>query len=238
MQPLVTQIFTDKYKNIAVTIILYYCGPIKIKMNFCRLIIFLFLFTPATKLFAQKDSAVTKTVKDTTVKKQKINILKIDKSKPYDPRVAIRRSLIIPGWGQYTNKKYWKMPIVLGALGVTTYIFFRNIKQFREANYAYKNAADGNPLNDKEIPEPYYSVRANPERIKTFRNQVRQNVDYSVLFFIAFWGLNVADAAVDAHLKTFDVSDNLSLQIKPGYSPMANTNGISLVLNIGKGHSK
>jgi Family of unknown function (DUF5683) len=67
---------------------------------------------------------------------------------------------------------------------------------------------------------------------------VRQNVDYSVLFFIAFWGLNVIDAAVDAHLKTFDVSDGLSLQIKPGYSPMANTNGISLVLNIGHTRAK
>ena len=46
------------------------------------------------------------------------------------------------------------------------------------------------------------------------------------------------DAAVDAHLKTFDVSDNLSLQIRPGYSPMANTNGISVVLNIGKTKAK
>ena len=44
----------------------------------------------------------------------------------------------------------------------------------------------------------------------------------------------MADAAVDAHLKTFDVSDDLSLQIKAGYSPMARTNGVSLVLNIGK----
>jgi hypothetical protein len=59
-------------------------------------------------------------------------------------------------------------------------------------------------------------------------------VDYSVLFFIAFWGLNVADAAVDAHLKTFDVSDELSLRIKPGFSSMANTNGVSLVLDIHK----
>ena len=126
------------------------------------------------------------------------------------------------------------MPIVYGALGTTAYIFFRNIKQFKEANAAYKNAIDGISSNDSLIPEPYYSVRNSPDRIKNFRNEVRQNVDYSVLFFIAFWGLNVVDAAVDAHLKTFDVGDNLSLQIKPGYSPMANTNGISLVLNIGK----
>ena len=55
-----------------------------------------------------------------------------------------------------------------------------------------------------------------------------------MLFFVLFWGLNVADAAVDAHLKTFNVSDDLSLQFKVGYSPVAKTNGVSLILNIGK----
>lgn len=155
-------------------------------------------------------------------------------SKKYNPGIAIRRSAILPGWGQYTNKKYWKIPIVYGALGTTTYLFFRNLKQYKEAKTAYSLATDGDPSNDNLIKEPYFTVRAQPDRIKTFRNSVRQNVDYCVLFFIIFYGLNVADAAVDAHLKTFDVSDDLSLQIKPGYSPMANTNGLSLVLNIGK----
>ncbi len=203
-------------------------------------IVFFFLLT-GSNLCAQKDTLILKDTgsiqknKKAVVKKEKTKIFAIDTSKPYNPRVAILRSAILPGWGQFTNKKYWKMPIVYGALGTTAYIFVRNIKQFREANSSYKNAIDGDTSNDKLIPEPYYSVRSNPDRIKNFRNQVRQNVDYSVLFFIAFWGLNVVDAAVDAHLKTFDVSDNLSLQIKPGYSPMANTNGISLVLDI---HSK
>ncbi|WP_462219202.1 DUF5683 domain-containing protein [Ferruginibacter sp.] len=203
-------------------------------------IVFFFLLT-GSNLCAQKDTLILKDTgsiqknKKAVVKKEKTKIFSIDTSKPYNPRVAILRSAILPGWGQFTNKKYWKMPIVYGALGTTAYIFVRNIKQFREANSSYKNAIDGDTSNDKLIPEPYYSVRSNPDRIKNFRNQVRQNVDYSVLFFIAFWGLNVVDAAVDAHLKTFDVSDNLSLQIKPGYSPLANTNGISLVLDI---HSK
>ena len=187
---------------------------------------------PSIQLFAQTDSTLLKPAAKTIPKKEKVNIFSIDTSKPYNPKVAILRSAIIPGWGQATNKKYWKMPLVYGALGTTAYIFFRNIKQFKEANAAYKNAIDTFPSNDYLIPEPYYSVRSQPERIKNFRNQVRQNVDYSVLFFIAFWGLNVVDAAVDAHLKTFDVGENLSLQIKPGYSPMANTNGISLVLHI------
>jgi hypothetical protein len=152
----------------------------------------------------------------------------------YNPNKAVIRSLILPGWGQATNKKYWKIPLVYGALGTTGYLFVRNIKQYREARQAYILAIDNDPTNDSQIKQPYFSVKDQPDRIRVFRNSVRQNIDYCVLFFIAFWGLNVADAAVDAHLKTFDVSDDLSLNIKAGYSPVANTNGVSLVLNIGK----
>ena len=155
-------------------------------------------------------------------------------SKKYNPGIAIRRSAMLPGWGQYTNKKYWKIPIVYAGIGIPAYLFFRNLKQYREAKDAFTLATDADISNDILIKEPYFSVRSQPDRIRVFRNSVRQNVDYSVLFFIIFWGLNVADAAVDANLKTFDVSDELSLQLKPGYSPLANTNGISLVLNIGK----
>ncbi len=152
----------------------------------------------------------------------------------YNPKIAIKRSAILPGWGQATNKKYWKIPLVYGALGTTSYLFFRNLKQYRESKEAYILATDGDETNDYLIKEPYYTVRNQPDRIRNFRNQVRQNVDYSALFFIIFWGLNVVDAAVDAHLKTFDVSDDLSLHIKPGFSPTANTTGVSLVLQIGK----
>jgi hypothetical protein len=207
-------------------------------MTFYRPILFIiFVVLNGGGLYAQKKEdtvVIKKNESPVPVKKERVNIFVIDKSKPYSPKVAIIRSAILPGWGQATNKKYWKMPLVYGALGITGYIFFRNIKQYREANASYKNATDGDTANNYLIPEPYHSVINSPERIKSFRNEVRQNVDYSVLFFIAFWGLNVIDAAVDAHLKTFDVSDDLSLQFKAGYSPMANTNGVSLILNIGK----
>lgn len=179
--------------------------------------------------FAQKDS---------TIKKNNNLFSKADTAKAYSPRRASYRSAILPGWGQATNKKYWKIPVIYAALGTTTYIFFRNVKQYKEANKAYANAIDGNPGNDSLIPQPYYSVKDQPDRIKSFRNDVRQNIDYTVLFFILFWGLNVVDATVDAHLKTFDVGNDLSLQIKPGYSQLANTSGISIVLNIGKNQSK
>ncbi len=187
-------------------------------------LLFLFAVLAAPQAMAQTDS---------TQKKKNTKLFsKPDPTKAYNPRIAMYRSAILPGWGQATNKKYWKIPVVYAALGTTTYIFFRNVKQYREARDAYLNAIDNNPANDFEIPQPYYSVKDDPERIKSFRNQVRQNVDYTVLFFILFWGLNVVDATVDAHLKTFDVSDDLSLQIKAGYSELARTNGLSLVLNL------
>lgn len=149
-------------------------------------------------------------------------------------RTAALHSAIIPGWGQAYNKKYWKIPLVYAALGTTGYLFVRNLNQYKDSKNAYILATDNDPTNDFRIKEPYYTVRTQPERIRDFRNAVRQNMDYSILWFVIFWGLNVADAAVDAHLKTFDVSDNLSLQLKAGYSNMAQTAGLSVSLFFSK----
>ena len=193
------------------------------------LIFLISIFFAYHPVYAQKDS----------IKKKNTRIFsKPDSSKAYSPRIASYRSAILPGWGQATNKKYWKIPVVYAALGTTAYIFFRNVNQYKAAKNAYTNAIDGDPSNDYLIPQPYFTVKDQPDRIKSFRNQVRQNVDYTVLFFIVFWGLNVVDATVDAHPKTFDITDDLSLQIRPGYSQLANTNGLSIVLNIGKTQSK
>lgn len=198
-------------------------------------VLFFSIFVIPGNLFAQKEPEILP-FDSTKISLNQKNTAKTDTtaSKKYNPKIAIVRSAIIPGWGQATNKKYWKIPLVYGALGTTTYLFFRNVKQYKDSKQAYTLATDNDPSNDNQIKQPYYTVRSQPERIKAFRNAVRQNADYCVLFFILFWGVNVADAAVDAHLKTFDVSDDLSLQIKAGYSPMARTNGVSLVLRIGK----
>lgn len=150
----------------------------------------------------------------------------------FEPRKATLRSAIAPGWGQIYNKKYWKLPLVWGALGTTAGIYFYNVKYYRSLKQAYIYKTDTDFDNDILVDEEFRNLSA--ESIRSYRNSFRQNVDYSVLFFILFWGLNVVDATVDAHLKAFDVSDDLSLQIKPGYSQMSNTAGISLVLNIGK----
>ena len=191
-----------------------------------KLLLFFFVFTFCFIAASPAQSPGNIVKKDTVIKKPLEN---------FEPRKATIRSAILPGWGQLYNKKYWKAPLVWGALGVTAGTYFYNVKYYNKLKAAYINLKDGNDLNNNEIDPEFRNLSENS--VLSYRNSFRQNVDYSVLFFILFWGLNVVDATVDAHLKAFDVDDNLSLQIKPGYSEMANTSGISLVLNIGKHNS-
>ena len=168
-----------------------------------------------------KDTVITSEKKDTTITPAK---------RKHNPKVATMRSAILPGWGQIYNRKYWKLPLVYGALGTTAGVFFYNVKNYKLLKLAYIYRTDKDTANDALI-DPRFQVLST-QAIRTNRNLFRQNVDYSVLFFIIFWGLNVVDATVDGHLKAFDVNDNISLELHPGYSNMSNTAGLSLVFDI------
>jgi len=199
------------------------------------ILLIVFLFAGIQFCHAQ-DSAVTAPV--TVLKEKKINSEAKDTTtkKINRPRIAAIRSAIFPGLGQIYNKKYWKLPIVYGALGTTAYVFNYNLKNYKDLKQAYigkynarvyKDSLEYFKIKSKLLPLSEESIRFN-------RDEFRKNVDYSVLFFLILWGVNVIDATVDAHLKSFDVTLDLSLKLIPGHSEMANTNGISLVLKIGK----
>jgi hypothetical protein len=173
-------------------------------------------------------------ITDTLGVKPDTPLKKIDPTiQKHSPGKAALRSAIIPGWGQVYNKKYWKVPIIYGALGITAGIFIYNLENYQDTRFAYK--VKYNMRVNGTDSALYAQIEDNlkplsEESLRFYRNSFRRDLDYSVLFFVLFWGLNVVDAAVDAHLKSFDVSPDLSLRIKPGYSEMAGTNGISLVL--------
>lgn len=155
--------------------------------------------------------------------------------KAHSPKKAALRSAILPGWGQIYNKKYWKLPIVYGGLGTCAGIFFYNLSNYKNTKFAY--TVKYNMRVNHTDSALFSSIKTNLQPIdetalQFYRNQFRRDIDYSVLVFLLLWGLNVVDATVDAHLKSFDVSPDLSLQIKPGRSQMAGTNGVSLVLSI------
>jgi hypothetical protein len=154
--------------------------------------------------------------------------------KNHSPRKAAIRSAILPGWGQAYNKKYWKIPLVYGAVGTTGYIFFHNLTTYQDLKLAYRVKFN---IRTKKDSTDFAKVKPRlllyeEEALRFNRDQFRRSIDYSVLIFMLAWGLNVIDATVDAHLKAFDVSPDLSLRFKAGYSSLAGTNGVSLILAI------
>ena len=202
-------------------------------------ICFLFLLSPALVNAQEKEPVVIST-KDTTpvIKKSVASSNRYDSAmKAHSPKKAALRSAILPGWGQVYNKKYWKVPIVYGALGVCGGVFFYNMGNYKDTRFAYRVKYNMRVNGTDSALFSQIKPKLKPldeESLRFYRNQFRRDIDYSALFFLLLWCLNVIDATVDAHLKSFDVSPELSLRVKPGYSDMARTNGLSLVMKIGK----
>lgn len=203
-------------------------------MNYLKKIFPFFFFLMPVISFAQEDSASAK--KDTTMHLQgqtDTTARKVDTTKKkHSPRVAAIRSAIIPGWGQIYNKKVWKVPIVYTAIGIPAYLFFDNKKWYNRTKYAYEVASSPNPTQaeldkvDKRLR--FFVENKATNSLLNYRNEFRRNMDYSILFFLLFWSLNIVDATVDAHLRDFDVSPDLSLKLKP---VLNNSNyGVGLVL--------
>ncbi|RYZ19932.1 MAG: hypothetical protein EOO16_18460 [Chitinophagaceae bacterium] len=151
----------------------------------------------------------------------------------HSPRKAAIRSAILPGLGQIYNHKYWKLPLVYAAVGIPTALFIYNLTWYRRTRFAYAALVNNDSIGKTQVHPQLqnYIARGAAGNLANLRNEFRRDLDYSGLFIIIMWGLQVVDASVDAHLKTFDVSPDLSLRLKGGYSEMAGTNGVSLVLS-------
>jgi Family of unknown function (DUF5683) len=200
-------------------------------------ILFVFFSVIAIEASAQKDSAtkinngkevlpgIPKPEKDSATAALATNDSLAKKKN--DPHKATIHSAIIPGWGQAYNHQYWKIPIVYGALAVPASLFLYNNKWYQRTKDAYNIL-----VNDGDSSKIYPDlVGVSPENLQLYRNDFRKNRDYSALFFLLVWGLNVVDATVSAHLKDFDVSDDLSLHIQPDFNINTKTPSISVALN-------
>lgn len=148
-------------------------------------------------IFAQVKTVPDLVSKD-TVKSQEIN--------PLAPAKAAFYSAIVPGLGQAYNKKYWKIPLVYGAIGTSLYYYSWNNKKYNEFRDAYKSRLAGNP-------DHKYDYLDNTRLIEA-QKFYQRNRDISILLATAFYILNIVDANVDAHLLQFNVNDNLTLNPK------------------------
>jgi len=162
--------------------------------------------------------------------------LQVQQRKRY--RRAAIYSAILPGAGQVYNKKYWKVPLVYAGLGISAYFYFTNKIIFQQTQYALDVIYNGSPPDSVAKVQPYLQPFVKTGDVNGLidgRDEARKNQDYSVLFFFLFYGLNILDATVDAHLKDFDVGSDLSFKIMPVIIPGPTpATGIMVAFNVHK----
>lgn len=144
---------------------------------------------------------------------QKISDLKIAQDSiivldndPLKPSKAAFYSAILPGLGQIYNKDYWKVPIVYIAIGASTYYYIHSNNQYHRYRDAYKRRLAG--FNDDEFQGDRF---LDNQRLLDAQKGFQRNRDLSMLLTVGFYILNIVEANVAAHLKQFNVSENLSL---------------------------
>ena len=144
----------------------------------------------------------------------------------HSPLKATIYSAILPGSGQIYNRKYWKAPIVYAGLGTCIYFISDNTNNYRFWKNAYIANNDLDPLtNPSGEAEGLSNAQLDANQL-----YYKKLVDISYMSFLGVYALQIIDANVDAHLFSFDVSPNLSLNYTPVVSPRFT--GLHFTLNI------
>ncbi|WP_420602304.1 DUF5683 domain-containing protein [Flagellimonas sp.] len=165
------------------------------------------------------------TIEEVTYEKKRIN--------PLAPSKAAFFSAILPGLGQIYNKRYWKAPIVWGAIGTGIYVYSYNNTQYNSARDAFKRRRAG--FTDDE----FYDLNGDGEgpdisleALQDAQESTQRDRDLSLLITIAMYALNIIDANVDAHLKQYNVDENLALDFKPylDINPLTNKPNYGMAL--------
>jgi hypothetical protein len=189
---------------------------------------------PANQVIVLPDSTSTALADTLPVEHRAGFVRRFFTSKYPNPRKAAFLSLALPGAGQAYNKSWWKIPIVYGALGGMTWVEVQNVNQYRKLRDNYKLLVDGDD-NTNPTEAPYNQIDATS--MKAYRDQWRKYVEQTSLGLGLVYLLAAADAFVDAHLKSFDVSDDLTFRVTPRAQSMpigGPTFGIGFQLALGR----
>ncbi|MEJ8802641.1 DUF5683 domain-containing protein [Pontibacter sp. H249] len=159
------------------------------------------------------------------------------------PAKAALFSAVIPGAGQVYNKSYWKVPIIYATGAVLGYFLIDNntkYQDFREALNRRNRDSSDVYVNDRvygvyNLNNNGVTTQRGTENLRYSRDFYRRNRDLTIMLSVLAYGLNIAEAYVHAHLKDFDVSDDLSLRVQPDIIPVNGnfrnmTPGLTLVL--------
>jgi len=142
----------------------------------------------------------------------------------HSPKKATIYSAVLPGLGQAYNKKYWKIPLIYAGFGTIGYFIKWNNGYYHTYKQAYSDLTDGDDNTNSHLDldaTKYYDLD-DPTQYNNFKTGLskqqeyyRRNRDLLVISMFGFYGLNIIDASVDAHLFNFDISDDLTFNWQP-----------------------
>lgn len=145
---------------------------------------------------------------------QQADTIVLVKQNPHSAKRATRLSTFLPGAGQVYNKQYWKVPILYAGAGALVYAIAWNNNQYQIYRDAYALDSDTSSSTNSEFSN-VYSV----DNLITLKDYYRRNRDLSAIGLVLLYAANIIDAYVYAEFYNFDVSDDLSMQVRPVVSP-------------------
>lgn len=176
--------------------------------------------------YAQEAEKDTISPKNTTIQDIENDIQKLNKiSSPNNPTRAAVYSAVLPGLGQYYNRKYWKIPIVWGGIGTGVGITLWNQKQYKRYRSAFLAELEGQPHEFSDITGVDKNVLGRTQ------DKFKRQRDYSIAITGLVYILNIVDAVVDAHLYDQKRDPDLALQptiIYDEYATQSTKVGLSL----------
>jgi hypothetical protein len=160
-----------------------------------RKILFIFIFTLSHCVFSQQVQAVDslKTEKEVVAEIEKANATR--QLVRYSPTKAGLYSAVLPGLGQYYNKKYWKIPIVWGAIGTGVGIALWNEKQYQRYRSAFIAELNGQTHEFSGIQGIDLKTA-----LGNTQDRMKRQRDYAIAITAGIYILSIVDAVVDAHL--------------------------------------
>lgn len=162
----------------------------------------------------------------------------LEGKKEFDPSPtrAVWMSALFPGLGQVYNRRYWKLPIVVGGFMGLGYATSWNNNQLKEYTQAYRDLTDSDPetrsymnffpstTKEEDLDKTWLT-----NTMKTRRDFYRRNRDLCIICCVGLYLLCMVDAYVDASLAHFDISPDLSLD----WSPAMMINPLDRRVNVG-----
>ena len=150
---------------------------------------------------------------DTTGMNLQYDSIYIDEDQFNRPKKAGYLSAALPGLGQAFNKRYWKIPIIYGAFGTIGYFIGWNNNKYQQYRNAYL-LQQSFPLEelDDEL-----AINISKDNLQRGLDYYRRNRDLLMIVLVGVYIIQILDAHIDAHLMEFDVSDDLTFRIEPGF---------------------